>query len=369
VMSTEGSTHYAVVYGQAEYNSLAEAADESPPSVVPPSISGLGVLLGVITIKKSATTAEEVRSAFTTSFNSAQVTSHTELSDIGTNTHAQLDTFVAKEGTANGLATLDATTKIPTAQNGDGTPDSTKFLRGDRTWAVPTDLGAGIGSLPFWDSTGAKDDIDLVAATALTTLHVTSEFSMDATADFRVGGAFGWRDLFGAIVTNNSQNAPDWTNFRDGLYMYSAPSNKVKEWFLSFHIDHDYAIGTKAYPHIHLSVNTVSSGVIRIGIEYSVAKGHQQATGSVFGATTTVYVEATVTGGTDQYKHFVLEVSDLDAIPSTLLEPDSIILIRMFNDSTDPNYTYADDIFLIQADVHYQIGKFATPNKAPDFYA
>ena len=96
IMDTEGNTRYAMVHGQAEFNSLAEAADEAPPSVVPPSIAGLGVLLGAMTVKKSGTTVEEVRTAFTTTFNSAQVTSHTELADIGTNSHVQIDTELTR---------------------------------------------------------------------------------------------------------------------------------------------------------------------------------------------------------------------------------------------------------------------------------
>ncbi|MBK7759557.1 MAG: hypothetical protein IPI35_24800 [Deltaproteobacteria bacterium] len=39
-------------------------------------------------------------------------------------------------GSANTLATLDASALVPTAQQGSGTADSTKFLRGDRTWAT-----------------------------------------------------------------------------------------------------------------------------------------------------------------------------------------------------------------------------------------
>lgn len=42
--------------------------------------------------------------------------SHTSLSNIGTNTHAQIDTFMASKGNANGLATLDSGGKIPTTQ-------------------------------------------------------------------------------------------------------------------------------------------------------------------------------------------------------------------------------------------------------------
>ena len=47
-------------------------------------------------------------------------------------------------GAANTLATLDGSTLVPTAQQGTGSADSTKFLRGDRTWA--TALQGGLGS-------------------------------------------------------------------------------------------------------------------------------------------------------------------------------------------------------------------------------
>lgn len=53
-----------------------------------------------------------------TTSNIADITtrSHTSLTDIGTNTHAQIDTFIASKGNANGLATLDAGGKVPVSQ-------------------------------------------------------------------------------------------------------------------------------------------------------------------------------------------------------------------------------------------------------------
>ena len=44
----------------------------------------------------------------------------------------------SEKAAANGYASLDGSTLVPTAQQGTGTPDSTVFLRGDRTWAAPT---------------------------------------------------------------------------------------------------------------------------------------------------------------------------------------------------------------------------------------
>jgi hypothetical protein len=44
----------------------------------------------------------------------------------------------SEKAAANGYASLDVSTLVPAAQQGTGTPDSTVFLRGDRTWAAPT---------------------------------------------------------------------------------------------------------------------------------------------------------------------------------------------------------------------------------------
>lgn len=56
---------------------------------------------------------------------------------------------VADKAAASGYASLDATTKVPTAQLGGAGADATKFLRGDQAWAVP----AGGGSTVLFDST------------------------------------------------------------------------------------------------------------------------------------------------------------------------------------------------------------------------
>lgn len=50
--------------------------------------------------------------------------------------------LAANKGAASGYAGLDTGTKVPTAQLGGAGADSTKYLRGDQTWATPA--GAGV---------------------------------------------------------------------------------------------------------------------------------------------------------------------------------------------------------------------------------
>jgi hypothetical protein len=63
-------------------------------------------------------------------------------------TTGTLSAFMAQKAAASGLADLDSTTKVPVARLGTGSADGTKFLRGDRIWAVPAGGGGGSAVLP-----------------------------------------------------------------------------------------------------------------------------------------------------------------------------------------------------------------------------
>lgn len=174
----------------------------------------------------------------------------------------------------------------------------------------------------------------------------------------------GWRDNVVQLdIQVGNPDAPTLNVFRDGIHAYNFADATLTEAFANFHVDHDYAMGTALYPHIHWAVNSTATGTVRWGIEYTTAKGHGQA---AFGATTTVYVEQAADG--TPYKHYVAEVSLADAIPGTNIEPDTLILCRFFRDGEHANDTLADDCFVFCVDMHYQADKATTPNKAPDFF-
>ncbi|MBE0438280.1 MAG: hypothetical protein IBX57_00740 [Gammaproteobacteria bacterium] len=179
-------------------------------------------------------------------------------------------------------------------------------------------------------------------------------------------GEFGWVDLQSDItVRGQGVNSPTWSQFRSGIYAYDFEAGKTQECWSNFHIDHDYAMGTPVYPHIHWSPKTTGIGTVRWGFEYTVAKGHSQASGSVFGPTSIVYAETVITQDS-QYTHFVTETSEVSAIPPSNLEPDSLVLMRFFRDAS--NDTYPGSVAAFKVDLHYQAARFSTKNRAPDFF-
>lgn len=184
-------------------------------------------------------------------------------------------------------------------------------------------------------------------------------------SDLDTRTALGWRDNIVELkVDSSSPNAPTLEAFRGSILAWKFPANELTEAHSAWHIDHDYALGTKLYVHVHWSPKTTNTGTVRWGFEYTVAKGHQQ---QAFPTTTTVYVEQAATG--TAYLHYVGEVSESDAIDGAVLgiEPDTVILVRLFRDGAHVNDTFESDVFVSFIDLHYQANRATTPFKAPNF--
>lgn len=175
----------------------------------------------------------------------------------------------------------------------------------------------------------------------------------------------GWRDNISSIDTRSGGNAPQRNVFRDGLYLYEFSADEMNEVFSNFHIDHDYKLGTMLYPHLHFATTSNASGVVRLGFEYSFAQGHGLGT---FPATTTLYLDFTVPANS-AFVHFVAEVPEGQGIPGTGVDTDGVILMRIFRDAAHVNDTFPATIFGILSDLHYEVDRYATINRFPNFRA
>lgn len=76
------NSHYAVIYSTAEYTNAASAETATVPIDLPPSIQGLGVLLGRVIVQQGTAEALDVETVYSTTFTSGVATSHNSLADL-----------------------------------------------------------------------------------------------------------------------------------------------------------------------------------------------------------------------------------------------------------------------------------------------
>lgn len=175
-----------------------------------------------------------------------------------------------------------------------------------------------------------------------------------------------WDDYTASLASaRTGASNPTWAAFVDGIYAFQFGNTVMNQLWIAIHIKHDYAEGTPLYPHVHWSpvAGSVQTGNVRWGIEYTLQKGHQQG---AFPASTTVYVDDTLAVA-DPLGHRVAEVSDANVIPATNVEPDTVVLIRLFRDPTAVEDTFNEAVFAYQFDLHYQKNRVGTTGKRPDF--
>ena len=86
----------ALVYGQAEYNTSAQAEAEAPPSFISTHHSESSKLIGRILIKKNTDTPLSVQTVFTTQFTASLAADHGNLAGLSDDDHPQ---YVLGSGT------------------------------------------------------------------------------------------------------------------------------------------------------------------------------------------------------------------------------------------------------------------------------
>lgn len=165
-------------------------------------------------------------------------------------------------------------------------------------------------------------------------------------------GKYGWQDLRGSILGSHlgqGSNSPTWTVLQNGVYGYTFAESGTNEAWINFHLPHDYVPGTEIHVHVHWLPTNTNTGVTRWGFEYTLAKGYSQA---VFPSTSTIYLEQAASG--TALTHQIIETTVGNGIPSTNLEPDVIIMARVFRDGSHVNDTYYASAFCVEFDLHYQ---------------
>jgi hypothetical protein len=187
-----------------------------------------------------------------------------------------------------------------------------------------------------------------------------------------VNPTFGFADMLGDQFSKNTgPTKPTLTTYNGAItgWLFGVGD----EAYISYHIPHDYVLGTPIFLHVHWShnVTVVTGGSVTFKATSIYAKGHDQAAFQSVPAAGTFVGNASVV----QYQQILTEVLYSDGAPAgieldtDLLEPDGVIELTFEVDANNITSSAAvPDIFVHFVDIHYQsTGLIGTKAKAPDF--
>lgn len=157
---------------------------------------------------------------------------------------------------------------------------------------------------------------------------------------------------------------PDLETFRDGLKLltFAGTGATVEEAFFTVHILHGMKPGSSPTFHIHWAHNQAApSGNVKWQLEYTIAKGYGAGT---YGSSVTM---STVQAAPAQYVHAITDDDDMVINPITEIEPDTVLICRIFRDPADAADTFEADAMLIHVDMHYERSTIGTPERNRPF--
>ncbi len=201
--------------------------------------------------------------------------------------------------------------------------------------------------------------------------NATGDISPQDVRDMLVSLANAYQQLYTTswdfqvqplISRGTTNDAADGT-FITNMELPEFADAATKERLCEFIIPRGYADGETVQFFLHWTVNVINTGVVRWGLEYTLAQGHNQGVNSAFPATTTINEEVNISTNS-QYRHFTTEFST--DIPATILEPDTAILCRVYREGAHANDTFAASAFGIKAGINFKREYLAAKNKTPD---
>lgn len=190
----------------------------------------------------------------------------------------------------------------------------------------------------------------------------SNHLQIDNNGNLQAIGDATWFDDFRVepTVREIGTKAPSYVIYKGGIYFYlfdKAVAIAEKEVNFKVQMPHGWLPGSSIHPHIHwVPTSTGSAGQkVRWGLEYTKAN-----LGGVFGDTTTIYAEdpvdpPTTTPTVDT--QYLTEFPDIDMTGNVL---SSIILCRIFRNSSHANDTFAGDVGIVSIDIHTEFSRLGS---------
>lgn len=166
-----------------------------------------------------------------------------------------------------------------------------------------------------------------------------------------------WEDLYVPVtlVRVPGSEAPVWTDFNCSqvlAFEYQALSDNEEEVFFVMELPHTYKEGTGLEAHVHFvySVNSVGEQV-RWGLEYTWAN-----LDGAFPGSSTIYV-LTEASNNDAGYHREASFPTIDGSGKKIC---SMLLCRLFRNSSHADDTFTENVYLLAIDAHYRLDSFGS---------
>ena len=169
-----------------------------------------------------------------------------------------------------------------------------------------------------------------------------------------VGGETVWDDLRFPVsnIRIPGTNPASWETLNGFQVLgFDAQAVNDEQVFFLAQMPHGYKHGTDLHFHVHWTPETDDVAVVRWGLEYVWAN----INGSFSGDTTTVYGEQSI--NTNAGKHILTELTTISGTDKTF---SSMLMCRLFRNSSHENDTFDDFAYLLEADFHYEIDQIGT---------
>lgn len=138
---------------------------------------------------------------------------------------------------------------------------------------------------------------------------------------------------------------PDWVQLSGlgNIFVLGFSHVTTEDVYFVVQLPHSWVEGSELHPHIHWTSATGNTGNVAWGLEYTIA-GYKDSFN-------TATVDTIVVANPSQYEHSIAAFSPIRMSGKTI---SSILLCRLYRDSSSVLDTLNEDANLLEIDFHYQ---------------
>ncbi|MDX1954390.1 MAG: hypothetical protein SFU20_02590 [Chitinophagaceae bacterium] len=177
-----------------------------------------------------------------------------------------------------------------------------------------------------------------------------------------VGQSTRWDDLRVTLDKGSSSATLNYITGSSGPQIWFFLNNgSLESMSFTVQLPHTWKEGTTIYPHIHWMPKTTTTGNVQWNLDYTWVN-YDPVTPEVFPATVTSSVVAT--GPFTAKTHVIHPLTTSNTgIDGTGKKISSILICRIWRNSSDLNDTYGADVGLLFVDFHIQVDGYGSHNE------